>query len=312
MSCLHIKDLTVAFETSMGTVVAVDDVTLDHEAKETIALVGETGCGKSVIARSVLRLLPDNARVRGSIFYRNRDLLRLTERELAGIRGIEISIIFQNPTLSLNPVYRIGAQIKELFRVHSKASSKESSEYVLSLLTRMGFKDPEHVIRMYPFQLSEGMNQRVLIALAIALHPKIIIADEPTKGLDDRLKEDILKELTGIKEEKESALFLITHDLGVAQNIADRVALMYCGQVVEAALASEFFAEPFHPYARALFKSLPGHGFVPIPGTSPSMISPPSGCRFHPRCGESLDVCSRETPPPIEKSGRTVRCHLYR
>ena len=312
MSCLHLKNLTVAFETSMGKVVAVDDVSLDHEMKETLALVGETGCGKSIVARSILRLLPDNAQIKGNIFYQERDLLRLSERELADIRGQEIAIILQNPTLALNPVYRIGDQIAELFKVHKKASSKESMEDTLSLLGRMGFENPEHAIHMYPSQFSEGMNQRVLIALAIALHPKIILADEPTKGLDERLKEDILNELMKIKAEKESSLFLITHDLEAAKNIADRVALMYCGQIVETALSSDFFMEPFHPYARALLKSLATEGFVPIAGASPSMISPPAGCRFHPRCGEKLDVCSREAPPLTEKSGRTVRCHLYR
>jgi peptide/nickel transport system ATP-binding protein len=296
----------------MGTVVAVDDVSFDHESKETLALVGETGCGKSVIASSILKLLPDNANWSGKILYGGRDLLQFSERELADIRGQEISIIFQNPTLALNPVYCIGDQISELFRVHKRASSKESQEYAISLLRRMGFKDPEPSLHMYPSQLSEGMNQRVLIALALALHPKIIIADEPTKGLDERLKEDILNELMKIKREKESSLFLITHDLEAALKIADRVALMYCGQVVEIALSSEFFARPFHPYARALLRSLPGQGFVPIPGVSPSMIAPPTGCRFHPRCAERLEACSREEPPPITKSGRTIRCHLYR
>lgn len=312
MSCLHLEHLTVAFDTPTGKVVAVDDVSLDHEMKETLALLGETGCGKSVIARSILRLLPDNAEIKGKILYQDRDLLLLSERELAHIRGQEIAIILQNPTLALNPVYRIGDQISELFKIHKRASSKESREYTLSLLGRMGFSNPEHALHMYPSQFSEGMNQRVLIALAIALHPKIIVADEPTKGLDERLKEDILKELMKIKEEKESSLFLITHDLEAAQKIADRVALMYCGEIVETALSSDFFGEPFHPYARALLKSLPAQGFVPISGTSPSMIAPPAGCRFHPRCGEKLDVCSREAPPSIEKSGRIVRCHLYR
>ncbi len=296
----------------MGKVVAVDDVSLDHEMKETLALVGETGCGKSIIARSILRLLPDNAHLSGQILYRERDLLQLSERELADIRGQEIAIIFQNPTLALNPVYRIGDQIAELFKIHKKASSKESMEYALSLLGRMGFENPEHARHMYPSQFSEGMNQRVLIALAIALHPKIILADEPTKGLDARLKEDILIELREIKQEKESSLFLITHDLEAAQSVADRVALMYCGQIVETALSRDFFEEPFHPYGRALLRSLPAHGFAPIAGASPSMISPPKGCRFHPRCEERLEVCGREAPPPIDKSGRTVRCHLYR
>lgn len=296
----------------MGTVVAVDDVSFDHESKETLALVGETGCGKSVIASSILKLLPDNANLSGEILYGDKDLLRLSERELANIRGQEISIIFQNPTLALNPVYRIGDQISELFRVHKRASSKESKVYATSLLIRMGFKDPEHVFHMYPSQFSEGMNQRVLIALALALHPKIIIADEPTKGLDDQLKEEILKELMKIKGEKESSLFLITHDFDAARKIADRVALMYCGQIVEIALLQEFFDEPFHPYARGLLKSLPLHGFSPIPGASPSMISPPEGCRFHPRCAERLEMCSHEIPEPIKKSGRIIRCFLYR
>lgn len=295
----------------MGTVVAVDDVSFDHEMKETLALVGETGCGKSVIANSILKLLPDNANIHGEIRFEDKDLLRLPEKELANVRGQEIAIIFQNPTLALNPVYRIGEQISELFRIHKKASTKESGRYAISLLNRMGFKDPEHALHMYPFQFSEGMNQRVLIALALALHPKIIIADEPTKGLDDQLKGEILKELSKMKQEEESSLFLITHDLGVALNIADRVALMYCGQIVEIAQSSDFFAKPFHPYARALLKSLPAQGFVPISGASPSMISPPGGCRFHPRCEDRMDVCSRKEPAPIEKSGRIIRCHLY-
>ena len=310
MSCLHIRRLTIKFKTDLGTLTAVDNVSLEHVAGETLALVGETGCGKSVLAGAILRLLPNNASVKGTILYGDIDLLSLTEKELSRIRGNEISLVLQNPSLSLNPVYTIGQQISEMFLVHRKTTPKDAAVQTLHLLRRMGFGRPESISALYPFQLSEGMNQRVLIAMAVALHPKIIIADEPTKGLDERLKEDIIREISQIK--KESCLFLITHDLDTARKLSDRIAIMYGGQIMELSPAKNFFANPLHPYSRALLESLPERGFKPIPGTTPSMVVPPPGCRFHPRCGYRMDICQEKEPELFKKEGISVKCFLYR
>lgn len=311
MSCLEIENLQVEFDTATGTVHAVDTVTLKHKSQTTIALVGETGCGKSIIAHSILNLLPANARVRGHIHFAGHDLLYVDESVMADIRGKEISLVMQNATLSLNPVYNIGHQIKESYYLHTPTGKDEANDLTFALLGKMGFEDPKHIMSLYPFQLSEGMNQRVLIATAMALNPRVIIADEPTKGLDEQLKTEIVRELGLIKENERTALFLITHDLKVAQEISDNIAIMYCGEIVEVAETREFFAKPLHPYSQGLINSLPEHGFKSIPGFSPSMISRPQGCRFHPRCQHKMDKCESDKPELLKTQARDVRCLLY-
>lgn len=337
MYWLKFHNLSVLFATPDGPLLAVDGVSLELCSDEILALVGETGCGKSVLAHAVLRLLPRNAVTEGAALFKGRkgperDLLGLKERELVAIRAREIAIVFQNPALALNPLYTIGRQIGEIYRAHQGASGPESLRLAASLLERMGFKNPDKVINLYPFQMSEGMNQRVLIAAAFALNPCVIIADEPTKGLDDPLKEEVIRELQTVKTRsletslpssdtppspfnrtrENSSLFLITHDLDAARRIADRIAVMYAGEIVEQGHPAGFFKDPLHPYSKALLESLPERGFKPVRGAPPSMLSPPSGCRFHPRCPQKMEVCSSQKPELLQKPERDVRCHLYR
>lgn len=311
MSCLHLRDLSVRFATNHGRAAAVDRVSLDHREKETLALVGETGCGKSLVARAVLRLLPADAQVGGEIRLGSRSLLDLPEKEMVHIRGREIAIISQNPTQALNPLYPIGHQVGEMFRFHLNLSSAQIRGRVAELMRKMALPDPEERMRQFPFQFSEGMNQRVTIAAALALNPRILIADEPTKGLDNRVKEEILHVLQSVKTDHSSSLMLITHDLEAARRLTDRIAIMYGGEIVETAGTWDLFREPLHPYTRALLNSLPENGFLPIPGMSPSLVSPPPGCRFHPRCPFKMDRCVEERPQLDNHSGREVRCHLH-
>lgn len=311
MSCLHIKNLKVTFQTALGRVCAVDNVSLDHLDKETLALVGETGCGKSVIANSILRLLPGNADIEGQIFFRGEDLLKMSEKELSLIRGKEIGIVFQNPAMALNPVHSIGRQISEPFVVHGILKKKRSLSRAVSLLKRMRFEEAEENCKKFPFQFSGGMNQRVLIAISVALNPKVLIADEPTKALDMGLKEHVVEELEIIKQMNSSTLLLITHDLNLARKISDRIAIMYAGEIIEISPIEDFFSRQMHPYSQALLKSLPEQGFNPIPGSLPSMINPPPGCKFHPRCPLVREQCKSMKPPFITLEGRGVKCLLY-
>jgi peptide/nickel transport system ATP-binding protein len=307
VAVLHIEGLSVSFDTSQGDVLAAQDVSLDLEEKETLALVGETGCGKSVVVNAVLQILPKNARVRGRIDYKGRDLLQLCEKEMSQIRGREISIVFQNPSLALNPVYRIADQVEEplLMRGSPRNSARKCCR---RLLARLGLAGSEE---MYPFQLSGGMNQRAMIACSTVLWPKVIIADEPTKGLDQEMVRGVLGEISKVNEENGSSLLLITHDLGVARSISDRVAVMYCGELLELGETEEVLQDPSHPYVQALRKSLPENGFKPIPGHSPSMINPPKGCKFHPRCPFRQEICLSQRPDLFSSAGRLVRCWLW-
>jgi peptide/nickel transport system ATP-binding protein len=311
VSCLKIENLDVIFHTPEGVIRAVENVTFSHAGGESLALVGETGCGKSVIAQTILKLNPANARVSGRILFQDQNLLVLREKELAQVRGSEIGIILQNPTLSLNPVYSIGRQVSEMLRVHSEVRKNETHNRASALLKSLGFQDPEQKLKLYPFQLSEGMNQRVLIAAALIRKPRILIADEPTKGLDDRTKSDVLSELARIKDMRHTALFLITHDLKAARFLCDRVLVMYGGEIVEERNTEGFFKDPLHPYSRGLLGSLPEEGFTPIPGSPPSLVSPPSGCRYHPRCPERIGICDKERPRLSLYKGKKVRCFLY-
>jgi len=308
MSCLHIENLTVRFETRSGPVTAVDDVSLDHEPGECLALVGETGCGKSVLALALLRLLPAGARVQGRVRFEGRDLLALSEREMTSVRGREIALVPQNPSLSLNPVYSIGHQIGELYRMHRNMGRRPARDRSAEQLGRMGIQDPRRRLRQYPFQFSEGMNQRALIAAAFALSPRLIIADEPTRGLDETLRDEVVRELALAREAQGTRLILITHDLTAARALGDRIAVMYAGRLVEIAPTEDFFRNPRHPYSRGLIAALPENGFQPIPGPTPSLIKPPGGCRFYPRCSMKRDICALEEPPLRRKQERWIRC----
>ena len=311
MALLKVENLSVSFETVMGTVKAADDVSFEIEKNEILALVGETGCGKSVIANTILRLLPNNARVGGKITYGGQDLLKMSEKEISGIRGKEISTIFQNPSLALNPVYPVGWQISEPLRVRERISKKMSMEISKKLLGRLGFRDPARDMQMYPFQFSGGMNQRAMIATSVVLGPKIIIADEPTTGLDDDLVRELIEEIEYIQQMNRSSILLITHDINFAKALSDRIIIMYSGDIVEVGTTEDFFYEPLHPYSKALLESLPEHGFLPIPGSSPSMIHEPEGCKFHPRCPRRMSGCAAEKPKMFRSGKSMVRCLLF-
>ncbi len=311
MALLKVENLSVSFETVMGTVKAADDVSFEIEKNEILALVGETGCGKSVIANTILRLLPNNARAEGKITYGGQDLLKMSEKEISGIRGKEISTIFQNPSLALNPVYPVGWQISEPLRVRKRISKKMSLEISKKLLGRLGFRDPARDMRMYPFQFSGGMNQRAMIAASVVLGPKIIIADEPTTGLDDDLVRELIEEFEYIQQMNRSSILLITHDINFAKALSDRIIIMYSGDIVEVGTTEDFFYEPLHPYSKALLESLPVHGFKPIPGSSPSMIHEPDGCKFHPRCPRRMSGCAVEKPEMFGSGKSMVRCLLF-
>lgn len=311
MSCFHLRTLTIDFSTAEGTLRAVDRVDLDHHQGETLALVGETGCGKSVIALAILGLLPENSTVSGEVLFHGRDLLALSERELQKLRGEEIAIVLQNPTLALDPIMRIGRQIGEALVIHRGIKMKATRTIVESALDRLGFKRVGHHLASYPFELSGGMNQRVVTAASLILGPGLLIADEPTTGLDPESAALVVEELQAVKQNSETSLLLITHDLDLAESIADRIAVMYGGQIIEEGPNSDFFASPGHPYSQALIKSRPVNGFNPIPGPPIDMTAPPRGCRFSPRCQLFSSECAFREPLQITKNGRTVRCLKY-
>ena len=311
MNLLVVENLKVTFQTPSGRVRAVDGVTFELEKAETLALVGETGCGKSTIAHSVLSLLPENTDVSGKVMYTSNNLLLSSEKELARLRGNDISLVMQNPALALNPVYSIGHQITEPLMVHKSLKKKDAILVAKKLLEKLHFKGPASAIQAYPFEMSGGMKQRILIGISVVLSPKIIIADEPTKGLDTRLREMVLEELRLVREMHQSSMIFISHDLNAAKDISDRIAVMYGGEILESGITKEFFNYPLHPYSKALLESLPERGFKPIPGASLSMIHPPEGCKFHPRCPHKKDICAKKRPDFERKNKRDVKCVLY-
>lgn len=311
MEILEIQDLNVKFTTPIGEVYAVNNASFTLNANETLALVGETGCGKSVIANTIMRLLPQNAEISGNISYKGNNLLKMSDREMEKTRQQEIAIIFQNPTLSLNPLYKIGDQISEPLFVHKKISKKEAFNKTKKLLKTMGFQNPSKSYEMYPHQLSGGMNQRVILSISLTLNPSIIIADEPTKGLDNELVKDIVEEFKTVNKINNSSLLLITHDLSLARELSDRIIIMYSGDIVEITKTESFFKNPLHPYSKILLNSLPERGFNPPKGNSPSMVNIPKGCKFHPRCPHKKKICSEKIPPIYSIDGGNVRCYLF-
>jgi len=311
MSILSIENLNVTFHTSKGKVLAVDGVTLELKKEETLALVGETGCGKSTVAHSILNLLPQNAVVRGKIQWDGSNLLLLDEKALSRLRGKDISLVMQNPSLALNPVLSIGRQMIEPLIMHRGLKKREAIRMAEELLGKLHFIGPSNAMQAYPFEMSGGMKQRVLIGISVVLSPKILIADEPTKGLDDRLRRMVLEELRLARKMNRSSMIFISHGLNAAREISDRIAVMYAGEIVESAPTQEFFQEPLHPYSQALLESLPERGFKPIPGFSPSAIQPPEGCKFHPRCPHKKEICSTARPDFKSINNRGIKCVLY-
>lgn len=307
---LEVRGLDVSFQ-GMETVTVLSGISFSIKESETLALVGETGCGKSVVAHAIMNLLPPESRVKGNIEFRGKSLSEMNEKEMAKIRGREIAIIFQNPSLALNPVYPIGHQLAEPLYVHQKEKKKTALFRAALALKRMGFVNFSECTNYYPSWCSGGMNQRFLIAASTILNPALLIADEPSKGLDKKCITELEAELKNLKMESKSALLLISHDLGFVQRLADRIAVMYAGEIVELANSSSLFENPLHPYTRGLLNSLPEKGFIPIPGFSPPLNSLPSGCRFHPRCPLREERCIQFHPEIKETGEKAVRCFLY-
>ncbi len=318
---LDVRNLKTYFFTRDGVVKAVDGVSFQVMPGEVLGLVGESGCGKSVTSLSILRLVdPPGRIVDGEIWFEGTNLLALSEAEMARLRGDRISMIFQQPKSSLNPVYPIGDQIAEVFQIHRGMKRKEAWQRAVELLRLVGIPDPAQKAHAYPHELSGGQAQRVMIAMALALRPRLLIADEPTTALDVTIQAQILDLLLDLRARFDTAIILISHDLGVIAETADRVAVMYAGQIVEQAPVRELFADPKHPYTRGLLASVPVLGrrrrrLETISGTVPDLISPPPGCRFAPRCTarETFGLTQCDQPPPIVTFGQDhlVRCWLY-
>jgi len=306
---LQVENLQAYFYTPSGPARAVDGVSFILQPGETLGLVGESGCGKTATALSVLRLLPDPpARiVGGQVLFGGQNLSALTEAELCRIRGKHISMVFQEPMSSLNPVLRIGDQISEPLRLHLGLRKKEAREKAVEYLRLVGIADPERCVDSYPHQLSGGMRQRAMIAGALCCRPQVLIADEPTTALDVTIQAQILELITELKKSLGMAMLLITHDLGVVANIADRIAIMYAGQIVEQAPTGELFSQPLHPYTQGLLASLPT---LEHKGNHQRLHAiPGSGCRFNPRCPKVLPKCHREEPQlEVIKEGHEARC----
>ncbi|WP_456472505.1 ABC transporter ATP-binding protein [Methanocaldococcus sp.] len=308
---LVVKDLRVNFLLDDVKVKAVNGAYISIKKGETLCLIGESGSGKSVLGLSILKLLPENTEISGEILFEGKNLLELSDKEIRKIRGGKISWVPQSPSTSLNPVLKVGYQIAEPILLHLNLSKKEVYEKVISLLDYFGIHPPEKRYHEYPHQYSGGMRQRALVAMGTSTKPKLIIADEPTKGIDILKKVRVIKLFERIKNHyKGISLLLITHDLTLAKKLADKIAVMYCGQVIEISKTEDFFKNPLHPYSKALLDSLPSRGLKPIKGYSPSMINPPKGCKFHPRCEFFSNRCLTE-PPFFNVDGNLVRCYLY-
>jgi oligopeptide/dipeptide ABC transporter ATP-binding protein len=318
VTLLEVTDLHVSFPTADGVVRAVRGVSFDVAAGRTLGIVGESGSGKTVLTQTLLGLTP-GAEVTGNALFEGTDLLDLSENEMRHVRGARISVIFQDPLTSLHPLYRIGWQIAEMIRAHDKSvSKKEARERSIDLLRRVGIPRPETRVDDYPHQFSGGMRQRAMIAMALSLEPKLIIADEPTTALDATVQAQIIDLLLRLQQDSGTALIMITHDLGVVADIADDVMVMYAGRAAEKAPKREVFYSSHHPYTKGLLESIPsssssGDRLKPIAGSPPSLINLPPGCKFHPRCGYVFDRCLREEPVlhPVTESGEhTSACWL--
>ncbi|WP_223068220.1 ABC transporter ATP-binding protein [Paenibacillus caui] len=318
-SVLEIQDLHTHFITSRGEIPAVDGVSLTVRSGEVLGVVGESGCGKSVTSLSVLGLIPKppGRIVNGSIRFKGRDLVPLPEREMRKIRGDRISMIFQEPMSSLNPLLTIGQQLGETVRIHKGASRKEARKHSVEMLAKVGIPRPESVIDEYPHQLSGGMRQRVMIAMAISCSPELLIADEPTTALDVTIQAQILDLLRQLNEENGTAMMMITHDLGVVAEMCNRVVVMYAGKIVEEGETEQIFDNPMHPYTQGLLRSIPLMNesvdrLYSIPGQVPAMSMDMQGCRFADRCEHAMEVCRGHLPElEGEDSGHRCRCWLY-
>ena len=317
---LRLENLHTSFFTHVGEVKALRGIDFSLREGEAFGIVGESGSGKSVTALSILRLLPHPGRVtEGRVLFRGEDLLAKGEKEMRSLRGDDLTMIFQDPMTSLNPVFTVGAQIVEVLRLHRKISKKEAWDRAIEGLRLVGIPSPEKRVRNYPHQFSGGMRQRVMIAMALACEPALLIADEPTTALDVTIQAQILDLMNDLREKIHTSIILITHDLGVVSEVCSPILVMYGGQVMEEASAEDLFSEPLHPYTIGLLRAIPGsnragagHRLIPIPGTPPDLLQPPRGCPFVDRCPLALRIC-RERPPGLYLTGegRRVACWLH-
>ena len=319
---LEVRHLKTYFYTEDGVVKAVDGVDFDVRRGEIVALVGESGCGKSVTSFSIMQLVGIPGKiVNGEVLFNGRDLLKMPESEVRQLRGDRLAMIFQQPTSCLNPVFRVGDQISEVLEIHRGMDKKEGWERAVELLRTVGIPEPEKRVSAFPHELSGGMAQRVMIAMALACEPELLIADEPTTALDVTIQAQILDLMRGLQSKLGTSIILITHDMGVVAEMAARVSVMYAGRVVEQAEVNTLFDEPYHPYTRGLLASVPIMGVVKerldtIPGSVPNLIDLPPGCKFAPRCQariqHNLHICTEKEPDLIEfEPGHKVRCWLY-
>lgn len=316
---LKVKGLKTYFYTYEGVVKALEGINLDINKGESLGLVGETGCGKSVTALSIMRLIqwPPGKIIDGEITLDGKDLLKISEEEMRKIRGSDISMIFQEPMSSLNPVFTIGSQIAEAITLHQEVNKKEAEKRSLDMLDLVGMPDAEKVLKQYPHELSGGMQQRAMIAMALSCKPSLLIADEPTTALDVTVQAQILDLIQKVNKEIDSSMLLITHDLGVVAQVCDRVAVMYAGYIVEVGTVKQIFKNPYHPYTKGLMYAIPKihvetKRLEVIKGVVPNLITPPSGCRFHPRCDHAMDVCKKKVPPTVKvEEGHYVACFLH-
>jgi oligopeptide/dipeptide ABC transporter ATP-binding protein len=319
LDLLDIQGLTTRFHTRAGMVTAVDNLSLSLRQGRVLGLVGESGCGKTVTALSILRLVPPPGEiVAGKILFEGNDLLALSSREMRAVRGGRISMIFQEPMTALNPVFTVGNQISEVLSAHRNMTNKETRAAAVELLRSVGIPSPEKRVHDYPHRLSGGMRQRVMIAIAIACRPSLILADEPTTALDVTIQAHILELLSSLQAEMGMAMILVTHDLGLIAERAHEVAVMYAGRIVEQADTIELFADPRHPYTKGLMASIPRPGkegkgrLRTIPGSVPALHELPAGCAFQQRCDARMDVCAREPDLEEIKPGHRVRCRAVR
>jgi oligopeptide/dipeptide ABC transporter ATP-binding protein len=314
---LSVENLVTTFNTAEGKLSAVRGVSFSVEKGETLCIVGESGCGKSITSLSIMGLLPNNGEITsGAIYFEGTDLTKLSKEELRHIRGNKISMIFQEPMTALNPVFTIGYQIREPLMIHQKLSKREAHKRGIELLKQVGIPYPEKRMKQYPHELSGGMRQRVMIAMALACRPSLLIADEPTTALDVTIQAQILDLINELKEKLNMGVMMITHDMGVVAEMADRVMVMYAGEKVEEGDVISIFTNPRHPYTKGLLQSVPNvddkeYQLEPIPGTLPNLNEQIEGCRFHPRCPFATEKCRTESPAEFQvKDGHSVRCWL--
>ncbi|MBU8586606.1 ABC transporter ATP-binding protein [Priestia megaterium] len=315
---IQIKNLHVQFSTYGGRVQAVRGVSFDLHKGETLAIVGESGCGKSVTSQSIMRLIPTppGRITSGSILFKGQDLTKLSEMKMRDIRGADISMIFQDPMTALNPTLRVGEQIAENIMQHENISKEKAKEKAFEMLELVGIPNPKERLKQYPHEFSGGMRQRIVIAMALVCNPEVLIADEPTTALDVTIQAQILELFKDIQQKTDVSIVLITHDLGVVAQVADRVAVMYAGKIVEIGTRRDIFYTPQHPYTKGLLRSVPRldlyeSELVPIAGSPPDLFAPPSGCSFAPRCPYVMEVCDRMYPASTKlKESHQVHCWL--